>query len=201
MICDRYGTTKIHSINKTKTHTHHSKKKVQSTEHSFFTWIDLSMKSSPPTVFFLVFFSPVFLDVIFYAINSKSVIALRCAAFCQHLCSSKYASFTFKFIKCRWFFCLVYSFPAPWTNLKKRERKRVYFAKGTFQNKWRLNSRVYCVCHMYSLLVTVVLLFRFLVAAVLFLCRCLHFLMCYCYAIYNTHIYTVDHHQQKKFRT
>lgn len=58
----------------------------------------------------------------------------------------------------------------------------MYFAKGTFQNKWRLNSRVYCVCHMHSLLVTVVLpFFSSFLALSLYVppfFHCLHFSCC-----------------------
>lgn len=46
-------------------------------------------------------------------------------------------------------------------HLQIHEMPSVFFlvhslAEGTFQNKWWLNSRVYCVCHVQSLFVTVV---------------------------------------------
>lgn len=130
-------------------------KKKHWTWFFFKTWIDLSMKGSPSTIsssFFLV-----------YPVHKFKVSPWHYSVPISLFTQNIYASFTFKFRKCRWFF-FSYSYR------DKKKMKRVYLAKGAFQNKWRLNSRVYCVCHVHSLLVTVVAVsfVRFVSPAVVF---------------------------------
>lgn len=129
----------------------------QSTEHPFFTSIDRSIDEK----FTFNRFFPLrhlFVVVDFLcAINSKSVFALRCfmstSLFIKicivHLQIHKMplvfsSFFLYNFFRFFW----SYFFPFP--------TRECISPKEYFQNKWRLNSRVYCVCHMHSLLVTVI---------------------------------------------